>query len=59
MNRNKDFLLTIVLAIKVIMYVQKETPVSESLFNKVCFWSWSWSLYLVKLQASIGDVKLN
>ena len=48
MNRNKDLLLTILLAIKVIMYIQKETPVSESLFNKVaglCFWIWSWSLF--------------
>ena len=35
MNGNKGFLLTMVLAINVIMYIQKETPVSESLFNKV------------------------
>ena len=35
MNRNKDFLFTVVikvLTIKVIMYIQKETPVSEPLF---------------------------
>ena len=35
MNRNKDFLYTMIInvsAIKVIMYIQKETPVSASLF---------------------------
>ena len=35
MNRNQDFLFTMVinvLTVKVILYIQKETPVSESLF---------------------------
>ena len=35
MNRNKDFLFTMVmnvLAMKVIIYIQKETPVPEPLF---------------------------
>ena len=35
MNRNKDFLLIMVLAIKVIMSIEKEAPVSEPFFNKV------------------------
>ena len=38
MKRNKDFLFAMVinvLAIKIIIYIQKEAPVSESLFNKV------------------------
>ena len=46
MKRNKDFLLTMVLAIKVIVYIQKETPVSESLFKKVT----GLSLQLLKIR---------